>query len=526
MAQPRRAGKSWHTKIHELILMQNTGGRLLNYLFNLVIPKKALQWDRRKRYSEEVAEEEVLFCQRLIDSEPTFDFARHATKVRALPESADNSGPAWLDMLSDAARSYLSEIDRIYAENPSATLKLVAIIAAIVPRGYQLQTEASKRMCYWLQQTSIPDQTRIELGLLLQSTWPESLTREAIEIALLDLLVTTSERNPAVVADSFREKLESENGSPPYLIHFGEDPVKLLAIGRNVARHYPDLSKFLFGRLLFAARLEHFSVALDEAEIRAVAQEFFDMLCATPSPDPVRRGWHYANLSQWAYTDVDWYPQVLDELLKAAATIDDRERAAHWNVTVALNADRDSAVFANAMAAYGQYLSQFRSLNDAEPFDRGVDRFTKLLLGVLETALKDKVVVGRNISIPPQPTHPVVLVTRDAYWEFVDWLNALPSARVLHALGEAISGEDEPLAETAGEYLSRVFAAQARRDADLAADVLGNLARYEHYSGVPPARKSRCLGLVKRLMPQLAKISPKAVALAQERGKLYPDWFR
>ncbi len=488
--------------------------------------KDRYRWTLRDIFSEEQDADEKAFKRRLMDSEPGFEFAEWAKAMRSLPESDRNSGPKFLDVLSPAAEAYLAKLDLVYESSPRVAIKLAAMIAASAPRRYQLEIEASKRMCNWLLQAPCADQDRLQLATSINETWPESLTRGAIETALLDLIVALSGPNPALIAQAFAAKIEEADGALPYLVIFGEDEVKLLTIARNVKSHSPDLSKWLFAEYLNSSRRKFLPTEVPETEIRAVAEELFALINTRPSPSPSRRGYHYALLAKCAFPDAPWYPLVLQGLHQTASETTDRERAAFWHKMVAMNATPGTALYTQALADYARALRAFWPRAIEADFARQLARFLTLIRFAFDDACKENPAIGRNISLPPNPAHPVVEITRSDFLDFIDWLDAEANPVVLTVLAEAIESADKQLAEIAVVYMTGVFEKHARRNSDLAARALGALKCNDWYSNVTEPRKSRCLGVVRNLMPCLWKISPDSARLVDEYGASPSDRCR
>ena len=489
-------------------------------LFSMILGrnKDRYRWTLRDIFSEEQEADEKAFKRSLMDSEPGFEFAEWAKSMRSQPESQQTGSRKWLDTLSTAAQAYLAKLDLLYKTSPLVAIKLAAITAASAVSEYQIEIEATKRMGDWLLQSRCPEQDRLELATAICDTWPNHLTKGGIEAILLDLIVALSGPNPALIAQAFAAKIEEADGALSYLVIFGEDKVKLLTIARNVKNHSPDLSKWLFAQYLNSSRRKFLPTEVPETEIRAVAEELFALINTRPSPSPSRRGYHYALLAECAFPDAPWFPVVLQALHQTACETTDRERAAFWHKMVAINAMPRTALFTQALADYARALRAFWPRAKEADFARQLGRFLTLIRFAFDDACKENPAIGRNISLPPNPAHPVVEITRRDFLDFIDWLDAEANPVVLTVLAEAIESADKQLAEIAVVYMTGVFEKHARRNSDVATQALGALKCNDWYSNVTEPRKSRCLGVVRNLMPCLTKISPESARLVDEYG--------
>lgn len=482
-----------------------------------------LRWSYRLHYRDDWRENHDLFRRQLMNSERLRSFVAYAKAMRNLPESAWDSGPQWCTALSPEAEAYLTKIDELYRHKPTLALKIAAIVAATASMHYVLSKEAARRMYEWLNRADIPSHVRIELGLKIRETWPESSPQNELDEVLLELLTQESKSDPVYVAQTCRPTWDRLGGNPAYVVSIVDDPAKLLVICRNLKSIEPELCKNIYRHYLFCGRLKHCGFEVSEAELRQVSDEYFELECSSPSSDVAKTGFHNFGLSQWAYRDAEWYPIVLERLHAAASVCGNLAQAADWNRAVAMNADPQSPVSSSALEAFKKYLQSYKTLAPADHYQ--LESFARFLTNTLEVACNERVLSGRNIGLPPAPDHPIVDATKNTYWDYIAWASKLPSAAVLSLLVEAVEHGDNSFAEIAASRMEEVFEIKSRQDADGAASALGKLGCYDWYSDVTEPRKSRCLGLLHSLMPVLERISPEAAKRAMDRGR-NPAWDR
>ena len=388
---------------------------------------------------------------------------------------------------------------------------------------YAFTKDATRRMCDWLLHDKPSMHERLALGMSIHENWPEIKPPEQFDEALLELFMQGSIDAPESVAQICRPLWARRGAGSSYVGSFVDDPGKLLVIGRNLKSMEPEFCKNVFRTYLFSGRIQHCGFSPSEQELRNVAAEYYELESVLAPSSVAASGEHYFNLSQWAYRETTWYAEVLERLYTAAQACDKSAQAAEWCRAIAMNADRQSPVFAKAMKAFARYAQDYGGLSAAT--DHGLSMFADFLLKTLEIANDDRVLRGRNIDLPADPGHPIVDVVTEAYWGFVSWASDLPSAGVLAILVVAIECGRSELAEAAAARMMEVFDAKAHEDANGAASVLGSLARNDWYTGVKDPRKSRCLGLVGKLMPVLEGISPDAAQKARLHGR-NPMWDR
>lgn len=482
-----------------------------------------LRWNYRLPTRDDWQKKYDLYRRSLIEPERLKIFARFAQAMRNLPESAWNSGPDWSAALSPAAGLFFVKLDELHVDNPRIALKIAAIAAGNSSPHYVFTKDATRRICDWLLQCNIPSHERIAVGMSIHETWPEINPPEELRITLLELFVKESTDDPEYVAQICRPIWEKRGGASGYIVSILDDPAKLIVIGRNLKLIEPTFCKNVFRTYLFSGRIQHCGFSPSEGDLRSVAAEYYELESVLAPSDVVVSGDHYFNLSQWAYRDSSWYPEVLEGLYAAAQACENPTQAADWYRAVAMNADRHAVVFAKALDAFGRYTKSYTTLSTAT--DAGLTNFADFLIKTLEIANDDRVLRGRNIDLLANPGHPIVDVATDAYWEFVSWASEFPSSVVLAILVVAIERDDVELAQTAVTRMKDVFEAKARGDADGAASALGKLSCNDWYSDAREPRKSRCLVLVRRLMPVLESISPDAAKQARLIGR-NPMWDR
>lgn len=475
-------------------------------------------------FGEDEQQKHDAFRRKLVEPEHFLRFSFYARSMRKLPESAWNGGPEWCKSLSSEAEAYLTKLDRLHFEKPLTAIKIAAIVAASAPVQYVLGQQAKKRVCEWLNREDCPSHARIELGMSIRELWPITYNgMEGLDEALLELLTCESAVDPEYVVSVCRPIWDRFGGNPTNVLSSVDDPAKLLVIGRNLKTIEPELCKSMFNTYLFSGRLNHCGFEASEEELRRVADEFFQLEGIIPSTDLTKSGFRYFSLSQWGYLDAEWYPVILERLHAAACACDNLVQAADWNRAVAMNADPQSSVFSRSMEAFTQYVQSYTLLPTESPYK--LQNFVRFLTKTLEIAYGERVVSGRNIALPPNPSHPIVDVTKRAYWGMVTWASDLPSAAVLSLLVEAVEHTDNPLAEDAETRLAEIFEVRASQDTEGAASALGRLWCYDWYSGVKESRKSRCLGLVRHLTAILETISSEAAKRAKDLGR-NPAWDR
>lgn len=482
-----------------------------------------LRWSYWLQTRDDRSEKHDIFRRKLMESEPLKCFSTYAKAMRNLPESAWNCGPRWSSTLSPKAAAYLAKIDKLYLHKPSVALKITAIVAATASMHYVLSKEATRRMCEWLNRVDIPSRVRIELGLKIRETWPESSPPKELDEALLELLTQESKSDPVYVAHVCRSTWVRLGDDSAYVVSILDDPAKLLVIGRNLKSIEPDFCKNIFGKYLFEGHHKLCGLETSEAELRRVSNEYFELERISPSSDLTKSGAHYFNLCLWAYRDEKWYPLVLERLHAAASICGKPVKAAIWNRAVAMNADLRSPLYFSAMEAFTHYTQSYTTLAADDHFL--LEEFARFLTTTLKVACNERALSGRNIGLPPDPKHPIVDATKKAYWDYIAWANELASAAVLNLLIKAVEDGDQPFAEIAASRMEAVFEIKACQDADGAARALGQLGRNDWYSGITESRRSRCLGLLQRLMPVLESISPEAAKRARDLGR-NPVWDR
>lgn len=482
-----------------------------------------LRWNYRLPTRDDWQKKYDLYRRSLIEPERLKIFARFAQAMRNLPESAWNSGPDWSAALSPAAGLFFVRLDELQVDHPRIALKIAAIAAGNSSPHYVFTKDATRRMCDWLLQCNMPPHERIAVGMSIRETWPEINPPEQLDSALLELFVKGSTDDPEYVAQICRPMWERRGGISAYIVSILEDPAKLLVIGRNLKSIEPTFCKNVFRQYLFSGRIQHCGFAPSEGDLRSVAAEYFELESVLAPSDVVASGDHYFNLSQWAYRDSSWYPEVLECLYAAAQACENPAQAAEWYRAVVMNADCHATVYTKAIEAFGRYAQSYATLPTATDF--GLTDFAAFLVKTVEIANDDRVLRGRNIDLPANPGHPIVNVAKDAFWAFVSWASALPSSVVLAILVVAIERSDIELAQTAATRIKDVFEAKARGDAHGAARALGQLSRNDWYSDVAEPRKSLCSEVVRRLMPVLESISPDAAKQARLIGR-NPMWDR
>lgn len=483
-----------------------------------------LRWHFRNSFNEEEEKKCEHFQRVLMSSEPYFRFAPFARAMRALPESERYSKPDWCKVLSVAASTYLAGLDRLQTKKPLVAIKVAAIGAATAHHQYFLRQEIMQRVSKWLSDDRVSLRDRSELGLVIQTHWPDRLYKlNGLEEILLDLLVSESATDPDYVLTIVKKYNEHRPGFPGYVISSSDDPEKILVIGRNLRIVDPEFCKNALRNYLWCGRLRFGAFEASEAQLRSVADEYCSVASGMPAQDEATNGFHYFTLSAWAYPDADWYPMVLERLLAAAGDCNNPVDAAKWQRSVALNADPKSDVFSAALQSYAGYLQSYPTLATDDRYKSL--NFARFLIESVDCALKDRTQLGRNFSIPPNPEHPLVSLTRQAYWGLVEWANELPTGIVLRILVEGLSNDDAILATAAADKIVELFEVKAIQDPDEAAEAVGKLDCFHWYTGVSDTRRARCLGVWHKLKPALAEISPEAANKAEFLGR-NPMWDR
>lgn len=478
---------------------------------------EGLRWSARPYYREAWRQEHAVFQCALLTPEHLSVFSRFAQALCALPESAWNGGAAWTQTISPQADAFILELDRLHAELPACALRIAAIVAAISSQRDLLAEEALRRVCDWLSHPSLPMGERVALGQVIHETWPENNAPPALAVTVLALFVQASAEVPDQVAQLCRPRWAQRGAGTHYVVSILDDPASLLTIGRHLKAIEPGFCKNVFCNYLFSGRIGHRGFAPSEQELRTVALEYYELETVMAPSEPSQQGRHCFNLSQWAFLDTDWYPDVLQRLFSAAQACAHPAQAAAWFRMVAMHAQRQSALFGQALEAFARYVQSDQK--PSEVVDRWSTGFAEFILESIDITTKARVLNGRNIGLPPDPQHPVAEAATQALWKLVSWASDLPSSEVLLILVLAVEQLEEASAQHAAAQMRGLFDAKARQDPDGAAVALGQLARNAWYSDADTTRKTRCMGLVGELLPVLQSISPSAAAQAQSAGQ-------
>lgn len=482
-----------------------------------------LRWSFHLQYRDDWRDKHDAFRRGLMESEHMRLFEQFAQAMRNLPESSWNSGPEWSSALSSSASTFLKALDTLHDDQPGIALKIAGIVAGTSSMHYVLAKEATRRICDWMADRNLAIQERMALGCLIRETWPEINPPEQLDTVLLELFMQASVEAPELVAQMCQRRWAVHGATGGYVISITDDPAKVLVIGRNLKSIAPDFCMHVYRNYLFSGRIQHRGFSPSEHDLREVAAEYFALLSTQSSPHEAAYGDHYFNLSQWAYREADWYPEVLERLYSAAQACDNPTQAAEWCRAVVMNAERHSTVFALAMHSFGTYVQSYTRLLGAT--DYALWAFADFVASTLDIAAGERVLRGRNIDVPPDTDHPIRKLAIEGYWGLVSWAAEQSSASVLSILVVAIERGDAEFAQAAVIRMTDVFEALAGKDAMGAAAALGKLSCNDWYSDVSESRKSRCRGLVGELMPVLECISPEAAQHARLMGR-NPMWDR
>ena len=484
----------------------------------------ALRWSFRRYYREIDAQRHDVFCAKLMESEPEFPFSSYARAVRLLPESAWNGGSEWSNKLSPEAESFLKRLDTLYLKNPLAAIKVASIAAGSTPWQYFLFKEASKRVCLWLRKVDISLQTRIHVGMLVRDIWPQAEWQmmEGLDKALMDLLIEGAATDAGAVWQIVSRARAKFGERSPLVFSFGDDPSDLLALGLRLREIAPDFCKAMMGNYLFKGRYPIMNFTVVEVDARRIADELFELESRVPSSTQENAAHTYCDLIRWGFPDEAGFGQALTRLYELACLSTQPNQGVRWLVMVAVNAPQSSPLRENAMERYGQWARGFIHL----PLDnrQAILDFLRLLLDTLPIVCNDAVTFGRNVSLPANPSHPLVQVIEEAYWGLVNWLiNAsLPFAAAV--LVETIMRKDLSLAEHAASRLGDVYEQLANLDVQEAERTLFTLARRTLNSDVDDRLKARCLNLFEQLFPILKSIDPEAASRSKREGFHNPVW--
>ncbi|MBC3890596.1 hypothetical protein H8K35_02890 [Undibacterium sp. LX40W] len=441
-----------------------------------------------------------------------------------LPESELYGKPDWCKAISVAATTYLEELDALHTKNPLIAIKLAAIGAATVSRQYRLGQDMMQRVSKWLSDDQVPIRDRIELGLLIQANWPDRYNKlDGLEEQLLDILVIESSAHPKYVHEIIEKHHEGTRAFSGDIFSSSDDPNKILLIAQNLKAFEPQFYIHALRNYLEHGRSRYGLFEAAEPQLRSIADKYFLAVQSEPGLKETEKGLHYFWLNALTYPDAKWYPIVLRRLLDAADECNNPYYAAEWNRSVALNANPQSEIFSVAIQSYTRYLQSFLTPNIT---DQNILRnFSRFLNESLDCALEDGASRGRNYSVPSSPKHPIVELTRQAYWDLVALATTLPTGIVLHILSRGVANDDTILATTAATKIVEVFESKAKQNLNEAAEVVGFFDCYHWSSGVNDVKRARCLDVWRQLSTILTEVSPEAAKKAETFGR-NPMWDR
>ncbi len=482
-----------------------------------------VRWSYQIYYRNEERERHEALCEKLMESESVFLFESYASALRKLPESERIGGPEWCQASSPAAKTYLAKLDQLFIRKPLLAIKIAAIIAATTSRHYILQKEALSRMCRWLNKEGTSQSDRIELGFIIHDAWPDDYQRQdSLQKTLLELLSKESVHNPEYVfriAEKYRMK---SGGSLGYVFAHADDLTTLLTIGQNLKSVAPEFAKAVYQIYLFNGRHQIMSFQATDEELRRVANELFELETSAPSPDTMKSGIVFNDLCKWGYSDAVWYPTVLERLYVAAGAIKDPIKAAQWHRAVAINVPAQSPLYTQAIDGFSKIANAYLNLRSDGYYE--IRSFAKLLLETQQIACDANAVWGRNVSVTPNPHHPIIEIAMNAYWGLVARLRDIPSMMVLTALVVAVESAEELTANAAANRMCDIFKDMAELDVNAASSSLAELAHHEWYSNTDDSIKSRCLTLFTQLCPILESISIQAAAHARSGLTNSSNW--
>ncbi len=448
--------------------------------------------------------------------QPDAPFARFARRSAALVETRNTVEHALCAALSPGAETLLRDLDRLHRQNPLRAVAVAAIVCAHSHYQYQLTKQLADRLSHWIGEDGPMAYSLFDLGFTLYESWPDPLSfrlKDRLAPVLLQWIARESAVNAEAAYRNVHDKFSQFSHNFGHIFGWNDDKAVLLRIAAAFKAIDPAFTKSVLLACLKSGRYAEGPEKPDDAQLRAIANELFEMVANAPAQSSEEVGHFYIQFSATGFPDAPWYPVILQRLFDACVAISDAEKAAVWSRAVAINADAGSALA-------GQALAWFTGLVEASA-DAGKTDLTKVLVETANIGIADRraYMWGWNVSVPPNPIHPILTVALQAYWRIVETLTARASANALFALVTAIEGEDDAMADAASSRMRAVFETIANADAGGAARALGKLARNSWYSGLTPGRRARCRSLCDELMPVLAVISPEAVDLAREAGK-------
>ncbi len=476
----------------------------------------ASEWGAREAFNTRLRQARDAFCAQLTAAQPNAPFAAFARQSAGLAETRNTVEHALCEALSPGAETLLKKLDRVHSQNPLLAVRVAAIVCTQSHYQYQLTQQLAERLCRWVGEEGPMAYPLFDLGFTLYESWPDPLSfrlKDRLAPVLLQWIARESATNAKAAYRSVREKCPKFSNNFGHIFGWNDDKAALLRIAAAFKAIDPAFTKSVLLACLSSGRYAEGPEKPGDDQLRAIANELFDMVADAPAMSPDEAGYFYIQFGAAGFPDAPWYPVILQRLFDAAVAIDDAEKSAVWSRAVAINAAAGSALS-------GQALARFRDLVEASA-DAGKTELTKVLVETANIGIADKreYLSGWNVSVPPDPTHPILAIASQAYWRIVETLIARPSANVLSVLVRAIEGKDDAMADAAAARMRAVFETMAKADATAAGYALGRLILVPKFSGIGPAKSVRCRSLCDKLMPVLAEISPKAADLARHAGR-------
>ncbi len=464
-------------------------------------------WGFRDPYSLPDREARDVFCAQLTGTPPDRVFAAFARRTAALTEAQSPVERTWTDTLSPGAEALLKLLDRVHRRDPLLAVKVAAIVCAQGNYRYALTEALADRLCGWTLEDGPMAGALFDLGATLYAAWPDGLSfrmKTKLAPVLLDWVAREAERNADEACRMVRAHVADFPNNFGHIFNWDDDKAVLLRIGAAFKTVEPRFTQSVLLSSLESGRFAEESQKPPEAGLRRIADELFDMVAAAPALSPEEAGYFYNRFGAVAFPDAPWYPVILQRLFDAATTVGDVQSSARWSRSVAVNAPEASALCDQAIA-------WFRALTDRNALVSVLVETANI--GITE---RREYLYGWNVSVAPNPVHPILAIASQAYWRIVEAHIAMPSAGVLFVLVTAIEGKDNGWADAAAARMRSVFRAMARINANTAGSALGKLAR-NAYGRVDAIRRARCVGLFDELIPVLADLSPTAADEARKR---------
>lgn len=480
-------------------------------------------WDFKSASREQVL---VDFIQKIIDSEPDFDFDPYKVSLKVLQESLGYKHDAELNIL---AYEYLEILRQLQRQSPRPALKLMTILVAYGQRAYypqKLGLAFHLILNELLASECLPRKERIEWGVNCWMNWPlRDKCRDEMVPTLVQLFIQEAQVDPDYILAHY-DAIADRGSTNSYIFHMSEAVDGFLQFARLVKAQRPVLLIDCLQRILGDAGRGSGNYHPSEAELRSFAKELFDLSEDDQYAALINHQSICRDLIHYVFPDEPWYAALFQRLWRIEGlkgVID--KRSAHNYAYIALNAPSGHALIAPAQAFFHHWAFNYRGFDDKQP-DALIDHADRLL-GMINAICHEKHAMLRNKSLPVPESNVLVDDAITAYWQMVDWLQEYYPKFCFYVLSKGLERgwgtvpQTHMLGEQAHQQFVEMFGSFCRQHTADAVDVIAYMIENSRFSSIDV----HLYKILDQVYPMLHGVDAKAALRAVNMGSAQQERY-